>query len=256
MSIFRKAKNFAADFALGFSTPMLGLRHLRENPRLWKHVVAPVLLNLALTALFAMLLLWGGREAVAWVEGQLPEGKGWWLLKILAYGALGVAYLGALLAVWVLLQALLCAWFYARLALEVELGLGMKREEISEPTFLRQARDGVAQLLTLLSIALGCLLLGFVPLLGPPLALGLGSYFNCMTLGLDYLDYPLALRGQSRGDQRIFARGHRAATLGLGASVLILALVPVLNSLLLTTAAAGSVLLYRRLGPAISSEAT
>jgi CysZ protein len=242
-----KTFNILSDFVLGFSTPWMGLGHLRRHPRLWRYALAPVILNLLLSLLAGLALVWGGREAADWVAGQLGGGKGGWLLKALAYAALFLAFFGAWLALWVLFQALLCAWFYARLALEVELGLGMKREELSEPGFLKQAKDGLAQLLALLSIAFGCFLLGWVPLLGPPLALGLGSYFNFMTLGVDYLDYPMALRGKARGEQRAFARRHKAATLGLGASVLLLALIPVLNSLLLTTAAAGSVLLYRRL---------
>ena len=64
---------------------------------------------------------------------------------------------------------------------------------------------------------------------------------------MDYLDYPQALRARGRRVQRQFARRHRSATLGLGSSVMLLTFVPLLSPVLLTTAATGAVLLYRKL---------
>jgi len=83
--------------------------------------------------------------------------------------------------------------------------------------------------------------------LGSLLGLCGSLYFDCYLLGRDYLGFPMSLRGMRREEQRAFSARHRWHTLGLGASVLLFTLVPVLGSILLTTAAAGAVLLNRQL---------
>jgi uncharacterized protein involved in cysteine biosynthesis len=72
-------------------------------------------------------------------------------------------------------------------------------------------------------------------------------YFTSYTLGLEYFDYPLALRGLRRPEKLAFGRRHRLHVLGLGTAVAILALVPIVNAVLLTTAVTGAVLLHRQI---------
>ena len=73
------------------------------------------------------------------------------------------------------------------------------------------------------------------------------TYFTCSTLGFEYFDYLLSLRGLRRSEKLAFARRRRPFTLGLGTSVAVLAFVPIINAVFLTTAVVGAVLLHKRL---------
>jgi uncharacterized protein involved in cysteine biosynthesis len=97
------------------------------------------------------------------------------------------------------------------------------------------------------------LVLHIIPVVGSVAAVGGSIYFDCWVLGLDYFEYPLGLRGKARREMRQFCKAHRLQTLGLGAAVLLMALVPVLSAVFLTTAATGAVLLHRRLLSPIQS---
>jgi CysZ protein len=212
--------------------------------------VFPILCNLVLTAGLIAALWYGGHATYAWLLGLLPDGAWWWTaLQWVVAAALVVVLLGLTLAGWLMFQGILCGFFYSRLAREVEIQLGMNPADIREVPLWYQVVDAVLDLVTLTAVSVGCLALSFVPVLGAPAAFLFGGYFNCFVFGMEYLDYPQALRAYGRKAQREFARRHRAVTLGLGASVTVITFVPVLNSILLTTAVTGAVLLYRRLEP-------
>jgi uncharacterized protein involved in cysteine biosynthesis len=102
----------------------------------------------------------------------------------------------------------------------------------------------------LLAVNGGFLLLHVVPVLGSIVATVGSLYYDCWLLGLDYLEYPLGLRGRKPQEIRQFAKSNRPQTLGLGAAVLLMALVPVISAVFLTTATTGAVLLHRRLANA------
>jgi uncharacterized protein involved in cysteine biosynthesis len=223
---------------------------MQQHPRLWRHAVLPILCNLALTALLIAGLAYGGVAAFHWLQGLMPSGAWWWdVLRVLTGVALAVVILILALAGWILFQGILCGYFYSLLAREVEIQLGLKPEEIREVPLWYQVVDAALDVTVLTMVSVGCFMLSFVPVLGAPSAIVLGGYFNCFVFGMDYLDYPQALRAFGRKAQREFARRHRGATLGLGASVTLLTFIPLVNSILLTTAATGAVLLYRRLEP-------
>ena len=99
----------------------------------------------------------------------------------------------------------------------------------------------------LIFINIGCIGVQFVPVVGSILGLCGSYYFTCSTLGLNFLDYPLGLRGQRRREKLLFVRQHRMHTLGLGTVVAMLVIVPVVNAVFLTTAVTGAVLLHRRI---------
>ncbi len=102
----------------------------------------------------------------------------------------------------------------------------------------------------------GLLLLNIVPIVGSIVAICGGMYFQWFILGLDYLDFPMSLRGIRREQKRAFAKHHRWHTLGLGAAVFLLILIPAIGAIFLTTAAAGAVLLHRRLSSLDAVSAT
>ncbi len=244
----RRPAGWLARFAEGFAAPWAGLRYMNAHPRLWRHGILPILCNLLLSAALFAGLVYGWYRAYAWLDAAFPAS--WWAATLEVLSVIVVAALEIALAIaaWIVFQGILCGFFYSRLAREVEIQLGLAPERMLEVPLLYQVTDALLDLAALTAVAVGCFLLGWVPLVGAPLALILGLYFDCFVFGMDYLDYPQALRARGRRVQRAFARRHRAATLGLGSSVMLLTFIPLLSPVLLTTAATGAVLLYRKLG--------
>ncbi len=236
-----------ARFLDGFATPWAGLRYMNAHPALWRHGILPILCNLVLTAALFAGLVWGWFKAYAWVDAAFPAN--WWggTLEVLSVIAIAALEIALAVAAWIVFQGIFCGFFYSRLAREVEIQLGMDPAQMREVPLLYQVTDALLDLAALTAVAIGCFILGWLPLVGAPLALALGLYFDCFVFGMDYLDYPQALRARGRKVQRAFARKNRAATLGLGSSVMLLTFIPLLSPVLLTTAATGAVLLYRKL---------
>ena len=234
-------------FREGFAAPWIGLRFMNAHPALWRHGILPVLCNLVLTAALFTGLIYGWFRAYAWIDTLFPANWWWSALEVLSVILVAALEIALAVAAWIVSQGIFCGYFYSKLAREVELLLGLKPEQMREVPLLYQITDALRDLAALTAVAVGCFILGWVPLLGAPVALGIGLYFDCFVFGMDYLDYPQALRARGRKVQRAFARRHRATTLGLGSSVWLLTFIPVLSPVLLTTAATGAVLLYRKL---------
>jgi uncharacterized protein involved in cysteine biosynthesis len=236
-----------AAFREGFLAPWEGFRFMNRRPGLWRFGVLPVFLNLLITAFVLVMLILAG----VWYARELhPRFAGSWTqrgLEVLVILAVFAVVTGLAFATWLLLQSILCGYFYGKLVRRVELQLGMRPEEMQEISFGREILDGVRDVAVLLGVNGGLLLLHVIPVIGSIAAVGGSLYFDCWVLGLDYFEYPLALRGKARREMRQFGRAHRWQTLGLGAAVLLMALVPVISAVFLTTAAAGAALLHRRL---------
>ena len=145
------------------------------------------------------------------------------------------------------LQVVLCGLFYEKLARQVELQLGVLPGELKNVPLMPQAIDTLKDLCQLAFFYVACIMVQFVPVVGSILGMCGSYYYTCSTLGLEFLSYPLFLRGQLRTERRRFARRNRWATLGLGTAVMILMLVPIVNAVFLTTAVTGAVLLHRQL---------
>ena len=234
-------------FIEGLSAPWAGFRYMRRHRELLPYAITPFVLNVLLTTVLLVVLLAG---AVALIDQFRGMWQGGWVRKmivLLVHILIVVAALGGTAIGWVLLQGILCDHFYAKLAAQVERQLGLDESEIVDVPFRYQVADSFYDTGWLLLVNTGCVLVQIVPGLGTVLGVCAGGYFNCMTFGGDYLGHPLALRGWRRGEQRGFARQHRPHTLGLGAAVLVIALIPVLGAALLSSAAVGAVLLHRRL---------
>lgn len=244
----RPRQSWLQAFAEGFGAPLAGLRFMNRHPRLWTHAVLPILLNILLTALFLAGTVWGGYEFVLWIHGKFSDAWGWIFIKALIDIAVVAIVLLLGVAGWLVFQGILCGYFYSELARRVELLLGLRKEDMREVPFAYQVMDALLDVTFVGFIAAGCFVLSFIPVVGPVAAVCIGGYFDAMVFGMDYLDYPQALRARGRRVQRDFARRHRAHTLGLGACVTLISFVPIVNAFFLTTAATGAVLLYRRLG--------
>jgi uncharacterized protein involved in cysteine biosynthesis len=238
------AQSIPLAFVEGLATPSVGFRHMGRHPALWRYGVIPTLLNLLITTLLLAVLVILAVLFFSRLHPWFDDGWGWRVVEVFAGLLLLVAVLGLTLVGWLVLQGILCGYFYSKLAREVELQLGMPPEEIKEVPFSYQVADTLRDVGFLAAANAACIAVQIVPAVGSVLGVCGGYYFNCFTFGLDYLDHPMALRGMRRWEKRAFAKRHRAHTLGLGTAVLAITL---LNAVLLTTAVAGAVLLHRRL---------
>ena len=244
------AKTAAAAFREGFAVPWNGFRYMNRHPSLWRYGVIPILLNLLITIFVLALLILGVIAFATYLHPKFAAGWFGVFLEILCAIGLFVLAIGVAAGTWVLLQGILCGHYYGKLAREVELQLGMRPEDIREISLGYHILDALRDFFALAGINTAFLMLNCIPVFGSIIALCGALYFNCYIFGRDYLDYPLALRGMRRKEKHQFARQHRAHTLGLGAVVLLFNLIPILGAVVLTTAATGAVLLYRRLKPA------
>jgi len=231
----------------GLAAPWTGFRYMADRPALWRYGAWPVLLNLAITGLLLAMLAAAGVYFFTTLHPKL-NGSWWGMLgEIILAGVFAVAAIGMAVAAWIVLQAALCSWFYDRLARQVELQLGTDPSELRDVPLLAQTIDALRAVGFLALANAACLGVQLIPVVGTVAGLCGSYYFTCATLGFEYFDYPLALRGLRRREKLAFVRRHRFHTLGLGTSVMVLVMLPVVNAVFLTTAVTGAVLLHRRL---------
>jgi CysZ protein len=236
-----------AAFVAGLTAPWHGLQHMCRHPALWRYAIVPVVLNVLITAAVLTTLVAAGVALTLWLHPKFSGSWLGWIGEFATAIALLLAMVGGAAAAWMLLQGILCGYFYAKLAYQVELQLGMNPDEIKEVPFSYQVADAVRDFAALLAINIGFLFLHCIPVVGSIVGSCGALYFDCLIFGRDYLDYPLALRGKRRNDKWEFLRQHRMQGLGLGFAVLLLNFLPVLGAVVLTTAVTGAVLLHRTL---------
>jgi CysZ protein len=234
-------------FAEGFATPFQGFAYMTRHAVLWRYAVIPIVLNLLITIAIVALTIWAATALYAHYEPRMPEGAWGGLVRLLAVVVLVIAAGGLAVVTWMFLNGVLCGHFYGRLAAQVEMQLGVPASDLRELSLTYQAIDVVRDVSALALINVACLLLNFVPVIGSMTAPFVAFYYDSFIFGMEYLDFPLALRGWRRDQKWAFARRHRWHTVGLGAAVLLCNFVPILGPVMLSCAATGAVLLHRRL---------
>ncbi len=241
------AGNFASRLWEGFFAPFTGFTFLNRHPNLWRFAVFPVLINIVVTILIIAGLIWG----LSWLGPRVNaafDDTWWdWLMLIASWLGLIFAAIATTFILYLLSIQLLCAYFFGQLAVETEVALGMKREDLREISLWLQAVDAMRDLLSLALTTFVCLVLNCVPVIGSVAAIVAVWYVDSFIFGRDFLDYPLSLRAMRRADKLAFCRRNRAHTLGLGGSALLMSLVPILGSVFLATSVVGGVILHRRI---------
>jgi CysZ protein len=217
----------------GFLAPFRGAIYVARE-RLWRHLVIPVVLDLALGAgtMVAAARFW--RHELA---EMLPQSAVLQWIFIALMTVIG----GVIL--FILLQPLLSAVFCDRLSETVE-----KRIRGSVPTVPLLKSIGKALAHGLLKLALYALAFGVAlaltatPLLGFGTLLGvaLGAIF----LAYDGFDYPLARRNASFGAKWVYLAKHPGLTLGYGLGTYVLYLVPLAFLVAPPFAAVGATLAF------------
>jgi uncharacterized protein involved in cysteine biosynthesis len=216
----------------GFLAPFRGAIYVARE-RLWRHLVAPILLNLALGigAMVAAARYWKHDLAE-----MLPKSA------VLEWIFVGVMTVLGGVVLFILLQPLLSAIFCDRLSETVE-----KRVRGSVPTVPLLTSIGKALAHGLLKLALYAiaLVIGLAltaPLLGVGTLVGVG--LGALFLAYDGFDYPLARRGATFGAKWMYLAKHPGLTLGYGLGAYALYLVPLGFLVAPPFAAAGATLAY------------
>jgi uncharacterized protein involved in cysteine biosynthesis len=135
---------------------------------------------------------------------------------------------------------------FSRLALEVERLIGLGERELKPVSLLGEAAGLIFSLLVLIVGSTVLIALIFIPVIGGILSFVVGMLFTCWIMGLDYLGYPLALRGLPRWRQYPFGWQNSSRAIGLGLFVSTCELIPILGAIPLTSAVVGAVLLQRK----------
>lgn len=225
-----------------------GFAFLLRHPRLWPLAALPALVAILLAAAFAVLgLLLAPRvEAAVLPEpGVYPE----WialpasvLLWIATVGASAFLGLGIALALASPLLELLSRRVEAR-------ARGLLEE--ASPGLLFEVKQSLRGAVYFLLAAPVLFVLGFIPLVGPLLALMWGA----RAVALQMTDPALTRRGMSFADKRLWHREWRVETQGFGLAGMIGLIVPLANLLLGPALVTGGTLLVLELEDATGPRA-
>ncbi len=229
----------------GMQDVLRGLGALRAHAGLWKWVLAPA----AVTLVLFVLLIAGVRHlidpVVGWLASYLPS----WLAGSIASSVLTTMVVVALsigaLFVFVAVAGMIAGPFNELLSEELEARLtGRPGAPFAFGAFVRGFLAGIAHGLRRLMVSLlGLVLvfaLGLVPVIGTIVALILGGWIAARGAAYDSYDAVLARRMLSYRAKLAYLADHRGRSLGLGAAVAGMLLVPGVNLVALGLGAAGA----------------
>lgn len=216
-----------------------GVAFLVFNPSLWPLVVLPALVAGALV--FGGLVF--GVWAAPWLEGRLapenalppwlalPAGFVIWVTSLSAGAALGLG-----------LALVLVSPILDRLSRGVErIARGAADDRGSGLAW--EVKESLRGAFYFLFAAPGILLLAFIPIVGPVLAL----LWAAFALAFQFSDPPLTRRGLGFRQKRAWHRRYRAEAVGFGLAGLLAFLIPFADLLVAPALAAGATLLVLKL---------
>lgn len=223
-----------------------GFRFLNAHPRLWKWVVAPALVTLAILAGMIAAVARIAGPLVARVAGWLPEfleGAGTWVLWIVVV----IVLIAGGMMLFVSIVGIVAGPFCELLSEAVEeAATGKPGAPFALGAFLRGALAGLAHGVRRLVLSVVGMVLvfavGFVPVIGQIAAPLLGGWLAARAAAYDCYDAVLSRRALAYRDKLAYLDRHRARTVGLGAGITGLLLVPGVNLFALGIGAAGATL--------------
>ncbi|MEO8548892.1 MAG: EI24 domain-containing protein [Kofleriaceae bacterium] len=232
------------DLARGANDVSRGLAVLRAHPALWKWIVAPAIVTLLLVIGAIALIAHITTPLVAWLVGHLPHflaGVAGTLLTVIVVALLA----GVALLLFTAVAGAVAGPFNEMLSERIEARLtGRAVPRFSFAEFLHELSLGLVHGIRRVAVAiLGSVLvlaLGFIPVVGTIAALVLGFWFAARGAAYDSYDAVLARRSLAYREKLAYLERHRARSLGLGAVVAGMLLVPGLNLVALGLGAAGA----------------
>ncbi len=234
------------------SNPVTGAAYLWQGVRL---IARPGLRRFVIVPLTVNVVVFSGGIAagVAWFEGfvsalqaRVPTWLHWldWILwPLFVLLLLAVVFYG-----FSLVANLIAAPFNSLLAEQTERVLtGRPPSQDTSPwTLLKNLVptliDELKKILYAVVLAIPFLFLLFVPLIGPVL----WFLYTAWIFALQYADYPLGNHGLKLTAMRRRLKERRLTSLGFGAAVAGMGMVPVLNFIVMPAAVAGATALWLR----------
>lgn len=223
-----------------------GAAALAARPRLWKWLVAPSLVAIALLAGAVFAIERAFEHVLAWASAHLPT----WLAHLAApvlTAAVIAALIAAALLVFVAVVGAIAGPFLEMLSERLEAELtGKLPEKFSGTRFLHELAvslvHGIRRLIIALVGVLLVLAIGLVPVIGTIAAIVVGGLLAARGTAYDCYDAVLARHSLSYRDKLAYLAEHRGRTFGLGAVTAGLLVVPVINLIALGIGAAGATL--------------
>ncbi len=223
---------------LGYLYQGLGLLF---KPGIWPYVVVPLTINLIL---FSLIIAYAYQQFNFWIVSILDWLPGWlsfvdWLLWM----TFGLFILFIVIFTFNLLANLIAAPFNGFLAEAVERYLvgepsRQKPRTLAKEVLVSLVRE-VRKMGYYLPRALLLFLLGLIPFI-TPIAPLLWFLFGAWMMAIQYLDYPMDNNRISFGRMRLELQEQRLTPLGFGSGVLLVAMVPLLNLIIMPAAVAGA----------------
>jgi CysZ protein len=238
------------DLARGAGDVSSGLAVLRAHPALWKWLLAPALVTLVLIVAAVAGIVHLVDPVVGWITSHLPHvlaSAAGTLVELVVILLLGLA--GML--VFVAVAGAIAGPFNEMLSEQIEARLrGEPAPGFSLPEFLHQLGLGLVHGIRRLIVAvLGSLLviaIGFIPVVGTVAAFVIGGWFAARAAAYDSYDAVLSRRSLGYRAKLDYLEANRSRTLGLGAAVAAMLLVPGLNLIALGLGAAGATVAMTR----------
>jgi CysZ protein len=221
-----------------------GVSVLNAHPRLWKWIIAPAVVTGLLIAGSIVGILRVVDPVSSWIVRHLPSVIAH-LASSVVTALIVVVLVAAALLVFVPVAGMIAGPFNEILSEHIESQLtGRPSAPFSLRAFVHGFARGVSHgVRRLLATLLGLVLvfaLGFVPVIGTIAAMLLGAWLTAHGAAYDCYDAVLARRAMSYRDKIGYLARHRQRTLGLGATVATLLLVPGVNLVALGLGAAGA----------------
>lgn len=235
------------------NNPITGASYLLRGlglivkPGIRRFVVAPLIINSAVFALFVYFLFLGTARFSALLEGWLPDWLDW--LQFLLWPLFMIAALLMIVFGFTLVGNLIAAPFNGFLAEAVEQHLTGNIIN-SDPGWSaiaaevgRSIRSEIRKLGYTLVRAVPILILLWVPVVNAAASI-VWIGFGAWLLTIQYADYPMANHGISFPEQRSLLAKRRLLSLGFGGAIMVALVIPVLNFLVIPASVAGATALW------------
>ena len=241
-----------ADFAAGIGYLMKGFRLIRQ-PGLRRYFAAPILVNVLV---FGGLVWAGATRLTGAMHQYLPQGDHWWLSGIIGFifWLLFILIVASLFFfLFTMMVNLIGAPFNGLLSEKIE-RLLVPAEIQSKPRkshffidFVRSIVGEIRKYTVFLIIWFLLLVATFLPLIniitGPPAAV-LTPIVGAWIMAIEYVSYPMNNHNKYFNEVRRWLRKNRMLTLGFGAAVMVVTLIPIINLVVMPAAVAGATALW------------
>ncbi len=235
------------------NNPLNGPRYLFRGlglitkPRLRRFVVVPLSVNTLLFIGFVYLLFLGTGWLGTQLEGWLPDWLDW--LSFLLWPLFFISALLIMVFGFTIVGNLIAAPFNGLLAEAVENHLTGKPLQTDSgwsaiaAEVMRSMRSELRKLAYIVTWAIPILILLIIPVVNV-IASVIWLVFGAWMMAIQYADYPMGNHGLSFPDQRRLLAQRRMTSLGFGAVIMMLMVIPVVNFVVMPASVAGATAMW------------